>query len=71
MRHGLLQGSRGAVMSRRQAERLTQHAVMVTASERARIRGLAAEANMDPSRYIVHRITVLGPLQDGQHDLGQ
>ena len=44
-------------MSRAGAERRTQHAVMATASEWARIRELAAEANMDLSRFIVHRTT--------------
>ena len=41
-------------MSRRPAERRSQHAVMATASEWARIRELAAVADMDLSRYIVH-----------------
>ena len=41
-------------MSRRPAERRTQHAVMATASEWARIRELAADADMDLSRYIVN-----------------
>ena len=45
-------------MSRRPAGRYTQHAVMATASEWARIRELAADAGMDLSRYIVHRATV-------------
>ena len=40
-------------MSRRPAERRTQHAVMATASEWARIRELAAAADMDLSRYAV------------------
>ena len=47
-------------MSRRPAERRSQHAVMATASEWARIRELAAVADMDLSRYIVHRATVNG-----------
>ena len=51
-------------MSRRPAERRTQHAVMATASEWARIRELAAAADMDLSRYIVHRATVPDPLPD-------
>ena len=51
-------------MSRRPAERRTQHGVMATASEWARIRELAADANMDISRYIVHRATVPDPLPD-------
>ena len=52
-------------MSRRPAERRTQHAVMATASEWARIRELAAAAaGMDFSRYIVHRATVPDPLPD-------
>ena len=51
-------------MSRRPAERRTQHAVMATASEWARIRELAAVADMDLSRYIVHRATVPDPLPD-------
>ena len=51
-------------MSRRSAERRTQHAVMATASEWARIRELAADAGMDLSRYIVHRATVPDPLPD-------
>ena len=51
-------------MSRRPAERRTQHAVMATASEWARIRELAADAGMDISRYIVHRATVPDPLPD-------
>ena len=55
---------RGVLMSRRAAERRTQHAVMATASEWARIRELAAEAGMDISRYIVHRATVPDPLPD-------
>ena len=59
-----LQGSWGAIMSRRPAERRTQHAVMATASEWARIRELAAVADMDLSRYIVHRATVPDPLPD-------
>ena len=45
----------------RTAERRTQHAVMATASEWARIRELAAAADMDLSRYIVHRATVPDP----------
>ena len=44
--------------------RRTQHAVMATASEWARIRELAAQAGMDISRYIVHRATVPDPLPD-------
>ena len=44
-------------MSRARGERRTQHAVMATASEWARIRELAAEAGMDLSRFIVHRAT--------------
>ncbi len=55
---------RGALMRRRLAERRTQHAVMATASEWARIRELAADAGMDLSRYIVHRATVADPLPD-------
>ena len=51
-------------MSRRPAERRTQHAVMASASEWARIRELAADAGMDISRYIVHRATVPDPLPD-------
>ena len=51
-------------MSQRPAERRTQHAVMATASEWARIRELAADAGMDLSRYIVHRTTVPDPLPD-------
>ena len=51
-------------MSRRPAERRTQHAVMATSSEWARIRELAADAGMDISRYIVHRATVPDPLPD-------
>ena len=51
-------------MSRRPAERRTQHAVMATASEWARIRELAAAADMDLSRYVVHRATVPDPLPD-------
>ena len=53
-------------MSRRPAERRTQHAVMATASEWARIRELAAVADMDLSRYIVHRATVPDPLPDSR-----
>ena len=37
---------------------------MATASEWARIRELAAAADMDLSRYIVHRATVPDPLPD-------
>ena len=49
----------------RPAERRTQHAVMATASEWARIRELAADAGMDLSRYIVHcGATVPEPLPD-------
>ena len=44
-------------MSRAGAERRTQHAVMATASEWARIRELAEEAGMELSRFIVHRAT--------------
>ena len=62
--HTVLQSFRGALMSRRAAERRTQHAVMATASEWARIRELAAAAGMDLSRYIVHRATVPDPLPD-------
>ena len=51
-------------MSQLPAERRTQHAVMATASEWARIRELAADAGMDISRYIVHRATVPDPLPD-------
>ena len=61
---GLAAWSAGALMSRRPAERRTQHAVMATASEWARIRELAAVADMDLSRYIVHRATVPDPLPD-------
>ena len=64
VRQAWLQGCRGATMSRRPAERRTQHAVMATASEWARIRELAAAADMDLSRYIVHRATVPDPLPD-------
>ena len=49
-------------MSRRPSERRVQHVVMATASEWARIRELAAEADMNLSRYIVHRATVPDPL---------
>ena len=42
-------------MSRSPGGRRTQHAVMATANEWARIRELADEAGMDISRYIVHR----------------
>ena len=49
-------------MSRRPAERRTQHAVQATASEWARIRELAAEADMEISRYIVHRAIRPDPL---------
>ena len=51
-------------MSRRPAECRTQHAVMATPSEWARIRELAADAGMAISRYIVHRATVADPLPD-------
>ena len=44
--------------------RRTQHAVMATASEWARIRELAAQAGMDISRYILQRATVPDPLPD-------
>ena len=64
VRQAWLQGSWGATMSRRPAERRTQHAVMATASEWARIRELAAAEDMDLSRYIVHRATVPDPLPD-------
>ena len=43
------------IMSRSPAGRRTQHAVMATANEWARIRELADEAGMEISRYIVHR----------------
>ena len=42
-------------MSRSPGGRRTQHAVMATANEWARIRELADEAGMEISRYIVHR----------------
>ena len=45
-------------MSRSPASHRTQHGVMATANEWARIRELAAEAGMEISRYIVHRATV-------------
>ena len=61
-RNAVLHCLRGALMSRRAAERRTQHAVMATSSEWARIRELAADAGMDLSRYIVHRATVPDPL---------
>ena len=64
VRQASLQSFRGAIMSRRPAERRTQHAVMATASEWARIRELAADTGMDISRYIVHRATVPDPLPD-------
>ena len=48
-------------MSRRPAERRTQHAVMATASEWARIRELAAAEDMDLSRYIVVKRRRLTP----------
>ena len=51
-------------MSRRPRERRTQHAVMATASEWARIRELAERAGMDLSRYLVQRATVPDPLPD-------
>ena len=41
-------------MSRGPAERRTQHAVIATASEWARIRELAAEAGMEISRYTLY-----------------
>ncbi len=51
-------------MSGSPGARRTQHAVMATASEWARIRDLAAQAGMDISRYVVHRATVPDPLPD-------
>ena len=60
-----LQGSWGAIMSRRPAERRTQHAVMATASEWARIRELAAAADMDLSR--VDRRTCSAPIGAVNH----
>ena len=51
-------------MSRGPTGRRSQHAVMATASEWARIRELAARAGMELSRYIVHRATVPEPLPD-------
>ena len=62
--HAVLHRPRGALMSRRPAERRTQHAVMATASEWVRIRELAADAGMDLSRYIVHRASAPDPLPD-------
>ncbi|MCY4548083.1 MAG: hypothetical protein OXC28_06935 [Defluviicoccus sp.] len=49
-------------MSRRRAERRTQHAVQATASEWARIRELAEGAGMELSRYVVHRAMRPDPL---------
>lgn len=49
-------------MSRTPEGRRTQHAVMATASEWARIRELAAEAGMEVSRYVVRRATQPDPL---------
>ena len=51
-------GSGGVVVSRSPGGRRTQHGVMATANEWARIRELAAEAGMEISRYIVHRATM-------------
>ena len=51
-------------MSGSPGARRTQHAVMATASEWARIRDLATQAGMDISRYVVHRATVPDPLPD-------
>ena len=48
-------GCGGVVVSRSPGGRRTQHAVMATANEWARIRELADEAGMEISRYIVHR----------------
>ncbi len=51
-------------MSRRPAERRTQHAVMATASDWVRIREPAADAGKDLSRYVVHRASAPDPLPD-------
>ena len=44
-------------MNRAPKGKRTQHAVMATASEWARIRELAADAGMEVSRYVVRRAT--------------
>ena len=49
-------------MSRTPGGRRSQHAVMATASEWARIRECAAAAGMEVSRYVVHRATQPDPL---------
>ena len=49
-------------MNRAPEGRRTQHAVMATASEWARIRELAADAGMEVSRYVVRRATQPDPL---------
>ena len=46
------------MVSRSPRSARTQHAVMATANEWARIRELAAEADMELSRYNVHRATM-------------
>ena len=54
--------ARGGPVSRAPEGRRTQHAVMATASEWARIRELAADAGMEVSRYVVRRATQPDPL---------
>ena len=49
-------------MSEAPEGRRTQHAVMATASEWARIKELADEAGMELSRYVVRRATQPDPL---------
>ena len=57
-------GPGSLVVSRSPASHRTQHAVMATANEWARIRELADEAGMEISRYIVHRATIAEALPD-------
>jgi len=57
-------GPGGLVVSRSAGSRRTQHAVMATANEWARIRELADRAGMEISRYVVHRATLAEALPD-------